>query len=114
MSLRRNIRKIIEAIDVEYLEKAQPAIDDSGMQYGGLVFVAKKDDNSEMPAYTKGQQFTLLDIIKNPDGSKNVRMARHEDGAAISFPVTVPFMLYGSDLKAKRNKDAKSVNSKKS
>ena len=110
MSLRREIRKILEAksgVDSEYLEGASPALLPDGSTAGGLVFVASKDDSSEPPRYDKGDHFTLLSIGQDPSGKKVVQMSRSADGATLTLPASAPFKLYGSQLKKDREDKSK-------
>ena len=65
MSVQDKIRKILESIDIEYLDGAEPAQDSRGSAVGGLVFIASKDDSSDTSQYEKGEYFTLLQILKD-------------------------------------------------
>lgn len=110
MSLRKEIRKILETsrgLDPESLENAHPAVLPTGGIIGGLVFVATKDDKSDIKNYEAGDHFTLLQITSNPDGEKVVHMSKNSNATVHTFPASSPFKLYGSDLKSKRSKKAK-------
>jgi|LWDU01.1.fsa_nt_gi hypothetical protein len=116
MSLRRKIKKILEAsegIDSEHLEGAYPAFLPSGGIAGGLIFVATKNDPNNPPQYEKYDQFTLLNISTDPSGKKVVQMNRNSDGANLTLPASSPFKLYGSQLKKDRDKKSKSKTGKK-
>ena len=112
MSLQNRIRRMIEALDSEYLQGAEPAHDDTGRSYGGLIFTANNDDKSDIPQYRKGEYFTFLQIVDNPDGKKSVRMSRNSDGAVLTLPASSPFTLVGDDLKKSKTKDKEKQKSK--
>ena len=110
MSLRKEIRKILEAsrgINPEKLDNAQPAVLPGGSIVGGLVFVATRNDSSEISAYEKGEHFTLLQVTSDSSGKKVVHMSKNSDGSVHTFPASSPFKLYGSELKSKRISKAK-------
>jgi hypothetical protein len=97
MKYDEEIKRILETIDLEFLDSAKPATNPSdGMKIGGLVFVATKDD-TKSNIYEKGEHFTLVDILGSDENSPTqVQMARNSDGSLVVFDATSPFTLVGS------------------
>lgn len=105
MSVQDKVRKILESIDIEYLDGAEPAQDSSGAAVGGLVFVASKDGDGDASQYEKGEYFTLLQILKDRTGKKRVQMSRNSDGAVFIFPSHASFKLAGAEMKKEKSKE---------